>query len=62
MPPAPILTFRFQTSTTAEAAGPVGVIMANADLRVGAVAETVTVDGAPPVVDVQSVRREVALT
>src|SRR4029077_1198195 len=35
-----------------------GVITANADLRVGAVAETVTVTAASPVVDVQSVRRE----
>jgi hypothetical protein len=38
-----------------------GVITANADLRVGAVAETVTVTAASPVVDVQSVRREVVL-
>jgi len=38
-----------------------GVIAANADLRVGAVAETVTVTAASPVVDTQSVRREVVL-
>ena len=38
-----------------------GVITANADLRVGAVAETVTVTAASPVVDTQSVRREVVL-
>src|ERR1700704_3721262 len=33
----------------------------NADLRVGALAETVTVTGETPVVDVQSARREVTL-
>src|SRR5258708_18998728 len=35
-----------------------GVTTANADLRVGAVAETVTVTAASPLVDTQSVRRE----
>ena len=34
----------------------------NADLKVGAVAETVTVTGEAPVVDVQSARREVTLS
>ena len=38
-----------------------GVITSNADLRVGAVAETITVSAASPVVDTQSVRREVVL-
>src|SRR5205823_1417396 len=33
----------------------------NADLRVGALAETITVTGETPVVDVQSTRREVTL-
>src|SRR3984893_17838441 len=33
----------------------------NADLKVGALAETVTVTGETPVVDVQSARREVTL-
>jgi hypothetical protein len=39
-----------------------GVITANADLRVGALEETLTVTGASPIVDAQSVRREVVLT
>jgi hypothetical protein len=34
------------------------VVQVNADLRVGALEETLTVTGAAPVVDVQSVRRE----
>src|SRR5215471_18858399 len=34
----------------------------NADLRVGAIAETITVTGETPVVDVQSAKREVVLT
>jgi hypothetical protein len=38
-----------------------GVTTANADLRVGTLAETVTVTAASPVVDTQSVRREVVL-
>ena len=38
-----------------------GVITSNADLRVGAVAETITVSAASPIVDTQSVRREVVL-
>jgi Carboxypeptidase regulatory-like domain len=38
-----------------------GVITVNADLRVGALEETLTVTGASPIVDVQSVRREVVL-
>src|SRR5262245_49112025 len=38
-----------------------GVITANAELRVGTVQESVTVTAASPVVDTQSVRREVVL-
>src|SRR5688572_11938394 len=38
-----------------------GVIPINADLRVGALQETVTVSGEAPLVDTQSVRREVVL-
>ncbi len=39
-----------------------GVITINADLRVGAVAETVTVTGETPVVDTQSARRQAVLS
>jgi hypothetical protein len=39
-----------------------GVITINADLRVGALEETLTVTGSSPIVDTQSVRREVVLT
>ena len=38
-----------------------GVITVNADLRVGALEETLTVTGQSPIVDTQSVRREVVL-
>jgi hypothetical protein len=38
-----------------------GVLPVNAEMRVGAVQETVTVSGASPIVDTQSVRREVVL-
>jgi hypothetical protein len=38
-----------------------GVIAVNVDLRVGALQETVTVSGESPIVDTQSVRREVVL-
>src|SRR5262245_52985615 len=38
-----------------------GVIKIDADMKVGGVAETVTVTGETPVVDVQSTRREVTL-
>jgi len=38
-----------------------GVLPVNVDLRVGGVQETVTVSGEAPVVDTQSVRREVVL-
>src|SRR3954469_17756151 len=60
-----VLTFTLTGFTTVRREGLVvsgsGVITANADLRVGAVAETVTVSAASPVVDTQSVRREVVL-
>ena len=59
------LTFALQGFTTVKREGLVvsgsGVIAANVDLRVGTVAETVTVTAASPVVDTQSVRREVVL-
>jgi Carboxypeptidase regulatory-like domain len=38
-----------------------GVISVNVELRVGALAETITVTGDSPIVDTQSVRREVVL-
>jgi hypothetical protein len=38
-----------------------GVITVNADLRIGALEETLTVTGTSPIVDTQSVRREVVL-
>jgi hypothetical protein len=38
-----------------------GVIPVNVDLRVGALQETVTVSGEAPIVDTQSVRREIVL-
>ncbi len=38
-----------------------GVIKIDADMKVGGVAETVTVTGETPIVDVQSTRREVTL-
>src|SRR5262245_43568103 len=38
-----------------------GVVTINADLRVGALEETLTVTGQSPIVDTQSVRREVGL-
>ena len=40
----------------------VGVITVNADLRVGAIEETITVTGETPIVDVQSARRGQVLT
>jgi hypothetical protein len=38
-----------------------GIIKIDAEMKVGGVAETVTVTGETPVVDVQSTRREVTL-
>ena len=60
-----VLTFTLTGFTTVKRDGLAvsgsGVITSNADLRVGAVAETITVTAASPVVDTQSVRREVVL-
>ncbi len=60
-----VMTFSLTGFTTVRREGLVvsgsGVVTANADLRVGTVAETVTVSAASPVVDTQSVRREVVL-
>src|SRR5687768_6691826 len=60
-----VLTFSLQGFTTVKRDGLVvsgsGVIPVNVDLRVGALQETVTVSGAAPIVDVQSVRREIVL-
>ena len=39
-----------------------GTVVVNAELRVGAVAETVTVTGETPIVDVRSVTRQQVLT
>jgi hypothetical protein len=59
------LTFSLQGFTTVKREGVVvsgsGVIAVNADLRVGEVRETITVTGESPIVDTQSVRREVVL-
>src|SRR5437867_1464251 len=38
-----------------------GVVKIDAEMRVGGVSETITVTGATPVVDVQSIRREITL-
>jgi len=60
-----VLTFSLSGFTTVKRdALPVsgsGVITVNAALRVGALEETVTVSGQAPIVDTQSVRREVVL-
>ena len=60
-----VLTFSLQGFTTVkrdrlQVSGS-GVIPVNVDLRVGALQETVTVSGEAPIVDTQSVRREVVL-
>ena len=59
------LTFSLQGFTTVKREGLVvsgsGVIAVNVDLRVGEVRETITVTGESPIVDTQSVRREVVL-
>ena len=59
------LTFSLQGFTTVKREGVVvsgsGVIAVNADLRVGEVRETITVTGESPIVDTQSVRREIVL-
>ena len=60
-----VVTFSLAGFTTVKRDGLVvsgsGVIAVNADLRVGSLSETVTVTGESPVVDTQSVRREVVL-
>src|SRR5688500_2986326 len=66
LPPGTYLvTFTLQGFTTVKREGVAvsgsGVIAVNADLRVGELTETITVTGASPIVDTQSVRREVVL-
>ena len=60
-----VLTFSLTGFTTMKREGLAvsgsGVVTANADLRVATVQETVTVTAASPIVDTQSVRREVVL-
>src|SRR5262245_13311182 len=60
-----VLTFSLQGFTTVKREGVAvsgsGVIAVNVDLRVGELTETITVTGASPIVDTQSVRREVVL-
>jgi hypothetical protein len=60
-----VLTFTLQGFTTVRREGlevsGSGVIPVNAELRVGTIQETVTVTGESPIVDTQSVRREVVL-
>jgi hypothetical protein len=60
-----VVTFSLQGFTTVKREGVAvsgsGVITLNADLRVGELTETITVTGASPIVDTQSVRREIVL-
>jgi hypothetical protein len=60
-----VLTFSLSGFTTVKRDGLAvsgsGVIPVNVDLRIGTLQETVTVSGEAPVVDTQSVRREVVL-
>jgi hypothetical protein len=60
-----VLTFSLSGFTTAKrdgfAVSGSGVLPVNVELRVGALEETVTVSGEAPLVDTQSVRREVVL-
>ena len=60
-----VLTFALPGFTTVKREGldvsGSGVMTVNAELRVGALEETVTVTGESPIVDTQSVRREVVL-
>src|SRR5436190_2137168 len=60
-----VLTFSLTGFTTVKREGLAvsgsGVVTANADLRVATVQETVTVTATSPIVDTQSVRREVVL-
>ena len=60
-----VVTFSLQGFTTVKRDGVAvsgsGVIAVNVDLRLGSLTETITVTGASPIVDTQSVRREVVL-
>ena len=60
-----LLSFSLQGFTTVRREGVAvsgsGVIAVNVDLRVGELTETITVTGASPIVDTQSVRREIVL-
>src|SRR5512132_371081 len=60
-----VLTFTLQGFSTVKRDGLVvsgsGVTPVNVELRIGALEETVTVTGESPLVDTQSVRREVVL-
>jgi len=60
-----LLSFSLQGFTTVKREGVAvsgsGVIAVNVDLRVGELTETITVTGASPIVDTQSVRREIVL-
>ena len=60
-----VLTFSLQGFSTIKRDGLAvsgsGVITVNADMRLGQLTETVTVTGESPIVDTQSVRREVVL-
>jgi len=65
LPGTYVVTFSLQGFTTVKREGVAvsgsGVITLNADLRVGELTETITVTGAAPIVDTQSVRREIVL-
>src|SRR5687767_4540311 len=60
-----VLTFSLQGFTSVKREGLAvsgsGVMAVNAELSLGEVKETITVSGAAPIVDVQSVRREIVL-
>ncbi|HEY7449660.1 MAG TPA: TonB-dependent receptor [Vicinamibacterales bacterium] len=66
LPGTYVLTFSLPGFTTVKRDGVVvsgsGVTAINVELRVGALEETITVSGETPVVDTQSVRREVVLS
>ena len=65
LPGAYSVTFSLQGFSTVKRDGievsGAGVFTINADLRVGAVSETITVSAETPVVDVQSVKRQAVL-
>ncbi len=66
LPGSYVLTFSLQGFTTVKRDGVAvsgsGVTAVNVELRVGALQETITVTGETPIVDTQSVRREVVLS